>query len=220
MFSPPAKVRNQQGGAALNRWWGGTFWGVLRVQSHALLLFTTVPLCFFWATTSGFCIETKVYHAERSMTDVELGSQSAQKSKKRRSTTILLCYICLKHFTVQKCWKLWSSFLLLFKEKINAVITSVRFPSWKHGHEIRLLGFHFDGGMSEWYWDVDVYTLLDALGVDCVSVCQTCVANSSEQDNWKKQSKAQTACIQQLNATDWMQILKWIHGVCNIAAPL
>lgn len=70
------------------------------------------------------------------------------KSKKRRSTTILLCYICLKHFTVQKCWKLWSSFLLLFKEKINAVITSVRFPSWKHGHEIRLLGFHFDGGMS------------------------------------------------------------------------
>lgn len=164
--------------------------------------------CAFWSTTSGLCIETWAYQAEPPVTDVELNSQNCSNSKKWHSTAISCATSAFKHFTVQKCWKLWSCFLLLFKEKINAVITLVRFPSWKHGHEIRLLRFHFDGGMSEWYWEVDVQPRSMHL-VWIICLCQTRVANSSLQDNWKKQSKSQTAhvAVQWLNATDCMQIL-------------
>lgn len=155
IFSPPSKVNNQHGEATSNRWWCDTFW-VYSEFKVMLCCSSQLYPCAFWATTSGLCIETWAYQVEPPVTDVELNSQNCSNSKKWHSTAISCATSAFKHFTVQKCWKLWSSFLLLFKEKINAVITLVRFPSWKHGHEIRLLGFHFDGGMSEWYWEVDV----------------------------------------------------------------
>lgn len=146
----------------------GTFLGVFTVQSHALLL---LPPCFFGLPHLTFALKWRCITS--SLPRQMLNNEEEIFHKH------FLCYICVKHFTVQKCWKLWSSFLLLFKEKINAVITSVTFPSWKHGHEIRFLGFHSDGGMVLRCWD----------GLDYMSMCQTC----GKLHLASKKSKSQTA---------------------------
>lgn len=182
------------------------FSSVLRVQSHALLLFATVPLCFLG------------YHIWLVHWNVGLSSwapsdtcwiklPNCSKSKKWHSTAISSATSAFKHFTVQKRWKLWSCFLLLFKEKINAVITLVRFPSWKHGHEIRLLGFHFDGGMSEWYWEDDVQPcsmhLVWIIYLSVKHVWWTAVSKIIEKSN--QRVKLQVRVFH--SATDCMQIL-------------
>lgn len=177
------------------------FSGLLRVQSHALLLFTTVPLCFL-----GYHIW--LLHRNEGL------SRRAFKNQEEAFHNHFMCDICLKHFTVQKRWKPWSFFLLLFKEKVNTVITSLRFPSWKHGHEVQLLGFHFDGRMSEWYWDVDVqHCWMHLVWIICLCVKhvrQTAVSKIIEKSNQRLKLHAR---FQQLNTTDCTQIFKY-YMVC------
>lgn len=79
-FFPPAMVSNQQGRATLT------------IVSDEVALFECTQSskscssqlypCVFWVTTSGLCIEMKVYHVEPSVADVELGSQTARKARR------------------------------------------------------------------------------------------------------------------------------------------